>query len=391
MASPGSLKQSFDNKTHAPRIDLGSLFPHPVRMANTFGHLFRITTWGESHGGGVGVVVDGCPPRLKLSEADIQPDLDRRRPGQSRIVTPRKESDTVQILSGTFEGRTLGTPISMWVKNEDQRSEAYSEMSTKFRPSHADYTYQAKFGIRAWPGGGRTSARETIGRVAAGAVAKKILRELFGVETLAYVKQVQRIAAEVDPEKVRFKDIESNIVRCPDAAVAEKMIRLIERTRAAGDSVGGIIEGVARGVPPGWGEPVFDRLEADLAKAMLSLPATKAFEVGSGFGGVLLTGREHNDAFRMRGGKVRTTTNRSGGIQGGISNGETIYFRVAFKPTATIFHEQDTVDVNFKNTTLKPRGRHDACVLPRAVPMVEAMTALVLVDHALRHKAQCGF
>jgi len=359
-------------------------------MGNSFGQLFRITTWGESHGGGVGVVVDGCPPRLKLTEADIQPDLDRRRPGQSRIVTPRKESDTVQILSGTFEGKTLGTPISMWVKNEDHRSEAYTEMATKFRPSHADYTYFAKFGIRAWPGGGRTSARETIGRVAAGAIAKKILRERFGVETLAYVKQVQRLVASVNPEKIKLQDIESNIVRCPDRAMAEKMIRLIERTRKAGDSVGGIIEGVARGVPPGWGEPVFDRLEADLAKAMLSLPATKAFEIGSGFGGVLLTGLQHNDAFRMRGGKVRTVTNRSGGVQGGISNGETIFFRVAFKPTATVMHPQDTVSVDFQNTTLKGRGRHDPCVLPRAVPMVEAMTALVLVDHALRHQARCG-
>ncbi|HEX7469879.1 MAG TPA: chorismate synthase [Verrucomicrobiae bacterium] len=358
-------------------------------MANTFGQLFRITTWGESHGGGVGVVVDGCPPRLKLTEADIQPDLDRRRPGQSKIVTPRKESDTVQILSGTFEGKTLGTPISMWVKNEDARPDAYSEMKTKFRPSHADYTYFAKFGIRAWPGGGRTSARETVGRVAAGAIAKKILSERFGVEVLSYVKQVQRIIADVDPEKVKLKDIESNIIRCPDQATAEKMIRLVEKMRRAGDSVGGIIEGVARGVPPGWGEPVFDRLEADLAKAMLSLPATKAFEIGSGFGGILLTGREHNDLFRMRGGKVHTTTNRSGGIQGGISNGETIFFRVAFKPTATVMHEQDTVSEDFKNTTLKGRGRHDPCVLPRAVPMVEAMTALVLVDHALRHKAQC--
>jgi chorismate synthase len=358
-------------------------------MANTFGQLFRITTWGESHGGGVGVVVDGCPPRLKLTEADIQPDLDRRRPGQSKIVTPRKEADTVQILSGTFEGKTLGTPISMWVKNEDARPEAYTEMETKFRPSHADYTYFAKFGIRAWPGGGRTSARETIGRVAAGAIARKILRERFGVEVLSYVKQVQRLIAYVDPDKVRFKDIESNIVRCPDKAMAAKMIRLIEKIRKAGDSLGGIIEGVARGVPPGWGEPVFDRLEADLAKAMLSLPATKAFEIGSGFGGILLTGREHNDLFRMRGGKVHTTTNRSGGIQGGISNGETIFFRVAFKPTATVMHEQDTVSEDFKNTTLKGRGRHDPCVLPRAVPMVEAMTALVLVDHALRHKAQC--
>jgi chorismate synthase len=359
-------------------------------MGNSFGQLFRITTWGESHGGGVGVVVDGCPPRLKLTEADIQPDLDRRRPGQSKIVTPRKESDIVQILSGTFEGRTLGTPISMMVRNEDARSEAYNEMATKFRPSHADYTYQAKFGIRAWPGGGRTSARETIGRVAAGAIAKKLLREQHGVEVLAYVKQVQRIVAEVDVEKVKFRDVESNIVRCPDRATAEKMIRLIERTRAAGDSVGGIVEGVARGVPAGWGEPVFDRLEADLAKAMLSLPASKAFEIGSGFGGIELTGLQHNDAFRMKGGRVRTVTNRSGGIQGGISNGETIYFRVAFKPVATVMHPQDTVSVDFKNTTLKGRGRHDPCVLPRAVPMVEAMCALVLADHALRHKAQCG-
>jgi chorismate synthase len=359
-------------------------------MANSFGHLFRITTWGESHGGGVGVVVDGCPPRLKLSEADIQPDLDRRRPGQSKIVTPRKETDTVQILSGTFEGRTLGTPISLWVKNEDARSEAYTEMATKFRPSHADYTYFAKFGIRAWPGGGRTSARETIGRVAAGAIAKKILRERFGVEVLAYVKQVQKLVAEVNPETVKAKQIESNIVRCPDAAAAPKMIRLIEKMRREGNSVGGIVEGAARGVPPGWGEPVFDRLEADLAKAMLSLPASKGFDIGSGFGGIILTGLEHNDPFRMKGGRVRTVTNRSGGIQGGITNGETIYFRVAFKPVATVMHEQDTVDVRFQNTTLKGRGRHDPCVLPRAVPMVEAMTALVLVDHALRQQAQCG-
>jgi chorismate synthase len=359
-------------------------------MANTFGQLFRITTWGESHGGGVGVVVDGCPPRLKLSATDLQPDLDRRRPGQSRIVTPRKESDTVQILSGTFGGKTLGTPISLWVKNEDQRSEAYDEMAEKFRPSHADYTYFAKFGIRAWPGGGRSSARETVGRVAAGAIAKKILREQFGVEVLAYVKQVQRITGRVDAAKVRLKDIEANIVRCPDPGAAAKMVRLIEKARRAGDSVGGVIEGVARGVPPGWGEPVFDRLEADLAKAMLSLPATKGFEVGSGFGGTLLTGLQHNDAFRMKGGKVHTVTNRSGGIQGGISNGEPVFFRVAFKPTATVMHEQDTVSVGLKNTTLKGRGRHDPCVLPRAVVVVEAMTALVLVDHALRQRAQCG-
>src|SRR5436190_1236466 len=359
-------------------------------MANSFGQLFRIATWGESHGGGVGVVVDGCPPRLELTEADIQPDLDRRRPGQSKIVSPRKEADTVQILSGVFEGKTLGTPISMWVKNEDARREAYTEMATKFRPSHADYTYQVKFGIRAWPGGGRTSARETIGRVAAGAIAKKILRERYGVEVLAFVKQVQRITSEVDVEKVRSREIEANIVRCPDPKAAEKMIALIEATRQAGDTIGGIVEGVARGLPPGWGEPVFDRLEADLAKAMLSLPASKGFDIGSGFDGIVLTGMQHNDPFRAKGKKVYTTSNRSGGIQGGISNGQTIYFRVAFKPVATVMHEQDTVDIELTNTSIKARGRHDPCVLPRAVPMVEAMTALVLIDHALRQKAQCG-
>ena len=360
-----------------------------TRMGNSFGHLFRITTWGESHGGGVGVVVDGCPPRLELTEADIQPDLDRRRPGQSSIVTPRKESDAVQILSGTFEGKTLGTPISMWVRNEDTRPEAYTEMATKFRPSHADYTYFAKFGIRNWQGGGRSSARETIGRVAAGAIAKKLLSERYGVEVLAYVKQVQRIVVEVNRDKVTAAEIESNIVRCPDIKTAARMIELIEEMRKAGDSVGGIVEGIARGVPPGWGEPVFDRLEADLGKAMLSLPASKGFDVGSGFDSILLTGTQHNDPFRMEGDRVRTTSNRSGGIQGGISNGETIYFRVAFKPVATVMHEQDTVSTDLKDTTLKARGRHDPCVLPRAVPMVEAMTALVLVDHALRHKAQC--
>ncbi len=358
-------------------------------MANTFGQLFRVTTWGESHGGGVGAVVDGCPPRLPLTEADIQPDLDRRRPGQSPLVTPRKESDTVNILSGTFEGLTLGTPIALWVKNEDARPEAYAEMATKFRPSHADYTYHVKYGIRAWPGGGRSSARETVGRVAAGAIARKLLRTRWGVEILAAVIQVQDLRAEVDPDQFTLAAVESNPVRCPDPLVAEAMARLIEQRRAEGDSVGGIILGVARGVPAGWGEPVFDRLEADLAKAMLSLPAAKGFDIGSGFDGVRLTGRTHNDAFRNVGGRVRTVTNRSGGVQGGISNGETVYFRVAFKPVATIMHEQETVDVHFQNTTLKGRGRHDPCVLPRAVPMVEAMTALVLADHALRHHAQC--
>lgn len=358
-------------------------------MGNVFGHLFRISTWGESHGGGVGVVVDGCPPRLSLSEADIQPELDRRRPGQSRLVTPRKESDTVQILSGVFEGMTLGTPISMMVRNEDARPEAYSEMAHKFRPSHADYTYQAKYGIRNWQGGGRSSARETIGRVAAGAIAKKLLRQM-GVEVLAYVKQVHRVVAQVDPLQVTLAEVEANDVRCPDTAAVPEMIRIIEQVRNEGDTVGGIVECVARGVPPGWGEPVFDRLEADLAKAMLSLPATKAFEIGSGFGCVTMTGREHNDAFRLVDGKVHTTSNRSGGVQGGISNGEPVIFRVAFKPVATVMHEQDTVDADLHETTLKGRGRHDPCVLPRAVPIVEAMTALVLVDHALRHRAQTG-
>jgi len=360
------------------------------KMANSFGECFRITTWGESHGGGVGVVIDGCPPRLELTEADVQPDLDRRRPGQSSIVTPRKEADRVQILSGTFEGKTLGTPISMWVKNEDARPEAYSEMAVKFRPSHADYAYQAKYGIRNWQGGGRSSARETIGRVAAGAVAKKILREQFGIQVLACVSQVQNIKAQIDVNTLTSEQIEANMIRCPDPEAARAMIELIESIRAKGDSVGGIVTGVARGVPPGWGEPVFDRLHADLGKAMLSLPACKGFDIGSGFDCVAMTGSEHNDPFRMKDGRVRSESNRSGGIQGGISNGETIYFRAAFKPVATIMLEQQTVDAQLKETTLKGRGRHDPCVLPRAVPVVEAMCALVLADHALRHRAQCG-
>lgn len=359
-------------------------------MGNTFGQVFRVTTWGESHGGAVGVVIDGCPPLINLTEADIQPEMDRRKPGQSRIVTARKESDTVKILSGTFEGKTLGTPICILVKNEDARPEAYLEIKDKFRPSHADYTYFIKYGIVNWQGGGRASARETVGRVAAGAVAKKILRERYGVEIVAYVKQLKHIIAEVDREKVSLEQVESNPVRCPDSKAAKKMIRLIDKTRLAGDTVGGIIECVARNVPPGWGDPVFDKLQADLAKAMLSLPAAKGFDIGSGFDCVKFTGKEHNDPFRAKNGRVRTLTNYSGGIQGGISNGETIYFRVAFKPVATIMLEQQTVDKNFKNTTIKCRGRHDPCVLPRAVPIVEAMTAIVLLDHALLHQAQCG-
>lgn len=360
----------------------------PVGMASTFGTLFRISTWGESHGGGVGVVIDGCPPRLPLSEADIQPDLDRRRPGQSDIVTPRKESDTCTILSGVFRGLTLGTPISIMVRNSDARPEAYREMETHFRPSHADFTYQAKYGVRNWEGGGRSSARETIGRVAAAAVAKKVLSLMHpGLEILAWVSAVHDITSLVDAGAVGREDIEANPVRCPDPLAAAAMADRIRAARAAGDSVGGVIEGLVRGCPPGLGEPVFDRLEADLAKAMLSLPATKGFEVGSGFAGACMTGSEHNDPYRMEAGRVRTCGNRSGGVQGGISNGEPITFRVAFKPTATISQSQATVTAAGEDSTLAARGRHDPCVLPRAVPIVEAMTALVLCDHALRQRA----
>lgn len=358
-------------------------------MGSHFGTLFRISTWGESHGGGVGVVIDGCPPRLPLTEEDIQPDLDRRRPGQSDIVTPRKESDTCRILSGVFRGVTLGTPISILVPNTDARPEAYSEMETHFRPSHADFTYQAKYGVRNWEGGGRSSARETIGRVAAGAVAKKILRTLHpGLEILSWVSEIHDIASAVDPDAVTFAEIESNAVRCPDSAAAARMIARIKEVRSEGDSVGGTIQSVIRGCPVGLGEPVFDRLEADLAKAMLSLPATKGFEIGSGFAGTRLRGSEHNDAYVVRDGGVRTATNRSGGVQGGISNGEPIVFRVAFKPTATIAKPQETVTTEGAESTLAARGRHDPCVLPRAVPMVEAMAALVLCDHLLRQRAQ---
>ena len=360
-------------------------------MSSQLGQLFRISTWGESHGGGVGVTIDGCPPRIALSEADIQKDLDRRRPGQSEIVTPRAEEDKCRILSGVFEGRTLGTPICVAVMNKDARPEAYTEMEHTFRPSHADYTYEAKYGIRNWQGGGRSSARETIGRVAAAAVAKKVLAQLYpALEIVAYVKSIHELEAVVDPAQVTFEQAESNIVRCPDADAAARMIEFIKQVRSEGDSVGGVIECVIRNVPVGLGEPVFDKLEADLAKAMMSLPATKGFEIGSGFGGTKLRGTEHNDAFVMEGGRVRTETNRSGGIQGGISNGEPIFFRIAFKPTATVFQAQKTVTKSGEETELKARGRHDACVLPRAVPMVDAMAALVLCDHALRQRAQCG-
>jgi chorismate synthase len=337
------------------------------------------------------VIVDGCPPRLPLHVEEIQAELDRRRPGQSAITTQRREADAVEILSGVHDGLTIGTPIAMVVRNQDQRGGDYEEMKTKYRPSHADYTYQAKFGIRAWQGGGRASARETIGRVAAGAIARKVLESLApGLQIVAYVKQVQALEAAVDPETVTREAVEANIIRCPEAAMAERMIALVDGARKAGDSLGGVVEAAARGVPAGWGDPVFDKLDADLAKAMLSLPAAKGFEIGSGFRGTQLSGIQHNDPFYSADGKVRTRTNRSGGVQGGISNGESILVRVAFKPTATILREQETVDVDGNETTIKARGRHDPCVLPRAVPIVEAMIALVLADHALRQRGQCG-
>ncbi|NJL01725.1 MAG: chorismate synthase [Spirulinaceae cyanobacterium RM2_2_10] len=360
-------------------------------MGSTFGSLFRVTTFGESHGGAVGVVVDGCPPRLEIAPDEIQFELNRRRPGQSKITTPRRESDTCEILSGVFEGKTLGTPITIMVRNKDARPQDYEEMRDKYRPSHADATYDAKYGIRNWQGGGRASARETIGRVAAGAIAKKILRQAAGIEVVAYVKRIQMLEAHIDPDTVTLEQVERNIVRCPDAECAERMIDLIDTARRELNSLGGVVECAARSVPRGLGEPVFDKLEADLAKAVMSLPATKGFEIGSGFAGVLLTGREHNDEFVVGAtGDIRTATNRSGGIQGGISNGETIVLRAAFKPTATIGQVQNTVTRAGEPTTLAAKGRHDPCVLPRAVPMVEAMVALVLCDHLLRNQGQCA-
>lgn len=351
-------------------------------MGNTFGRLFRVTTFGESHGVCVGAVIDGCPAGLGLSVDDIQVELDRRRPGQSAITTQRKESDTVRIVSGTFEGRTLGTPLTLIVDNADHKSGDYDELRHVYRPSHADYTYQAKFGHRAHPGGGRASARETIGRVAAGAVAAKLL-QVQGVEVRGWVRSVADIEATVDPEdpSITLERIESNILRCPDAAVAAQMETAVRQARKDGDSLGGVVECVARGVPAGLGEPVFDKLEARLAAALLSIPACKGFEVGSGFSGTRMRGSAHNDAFYAAAdGRIRTRTNFSGGIQGGISNGETLVLRAAFKPTATIMQDQETVKADGTATVYKGRGRHDPCVLPRAVPIVEAMVRLVLTD-----------
>lgn len=357
-------------------------------MGNSFGSLFKISSWGESHGGGIGVVIDGCPPRLPLNEDDVQPFLNRRRPGQSKITTPRDEDDRVEIISGVFEGMTLGTPLAMLVRNKDARPQAYDEMKSKFRPSHADYTYQKKYGHRNHEGGGRSSARETIARVAAGAIAQKLLgMEQVSIST--YVERIHDIQAPNLEDIPSLNEIEASPTRCPDPETASLMEARVLEAKKSGDSVGGSVLCRVKGLPVGWGSPVFDRLEADLAKAMLSLPATKGFEIGSGFQGTFLKGSEHNDLFENMGGEIRTTTNLSGGVQGGISNGEELYFRVAFKPTATVLKPQQTVDDEGKNTELMGRGRHDPCVLPRAVPIVEAMTALVLIDHRMRHHAQC--
>ena len=355
---------------------------------NIFGELFRISTFGESHGGAVGVVVDGCPSGLEISQAEIQAELDRRKPGQSDITTPRKEEDTIHILSGVFEGKTTGTPILMLAHNKDVRSQDYNNLKELYRPSHADFTYEAKYGGRDWRGSGRASARETLARVAAGALARKYLREQAGVEIVSYVEQVGAISANLDFEQVQARDVESTIVRCPDPVAAPKMIDLIREVQADGDSIGGVIRCVIRNCPRGLGEPVFDKLHADLGKAMLSINAVKGFEIGLGFGAVHLRGSQHNDPFVIdEDGEVATHSNNAGGVLGGISSGETITCRVAFKPVATIAKEQDTVTTSGKPTKLAASGRHDPCVLPRAVPIVDAMAALVLMDHFLRQRA----
>lgn len=357
---------------------------------NSFGQLFRITTFGESHGGGVGVVVDGCPPNLEISERDIQNELDRRRPGQSSITSPRKEADTIHILSGVFEGKTTGTPILLLAHNEDARPEDYNNLIDVYRPGHADFTYDIKYGIRDPRGSGRASARETLARVAAGAIAAKYLKEKYGVEFLSFVEKVGDIESSVDFNAVTKEQVEANIVRCPDQKSAEKMIALIESVRNDGDSIGGVVRGIIRNVPAGLGEPVFDKIPADLSKAMMSINATKGFEFGSGFAGTRLRGSEHNDEFYVAAdGKIRTKTNKAGGTLGGITTGENIYFRVAFKPVSTIRKKQNTVNKYKKSVELEAAGRHDPCVLPRAVPIVDAMAALVIMDHVMRSGKNC--
>ena len=351
---------------------------------NTFGKIFKITTCGESHGGCVAGIIDGCPAGLELSEADIQSDLDRRKPGQSALTTPRSEADEITILSGVFEGRTTGTPILLLAKNKDANPSDYDQLKDKFRPSHADYTYITKYGFRDWRGSGRASARETLARVAAGAVAKKFLKQQAGIEFISYVEQVGSIKSDIAYQDVTYEMIESNLIRCPDQSKAAEMISLVEQIRDAGDSIGGVIRGVIRNVPAGLGEPVFDKVAAELGKGILSINAVKGFEFGSGFAGVELKGSEHNDTFYNDHGVVRTKTNYSGGTQGGISNGEDIHFRVAFKPVATIMKEQDTLNEKLEDVKLMASGRHDPCVLPRAVPIVDAMAALVIADLFLR-------
>ncbi len=353
-------------------------------MGNSFGRLFRITTYGESHGTAIGVIIDGCPAGLAIDEDLIQDELTRRKPGQSRITTQRKEDDRFEIQSGVFEGRTTGTPISLVIYNKDQKSKDYSHIADKFRPSHADFTYHEKYGVRDYRGGGRSSARETAARVAAGAIAKQLLKE-SGMEITAYVSQVGDISAP-DYKKMDLSLIEDNIVRCPDTNTAEKMIQLIDKVRKDRDTIGGVVTCIAAGVPAGLGEPVFDKLHAELGKAMLSINAVKGFEYGSGFEGTRMRGSAHNDEFFEEKGKVRTKTNFSGGIQGGISNGEDIYFNVAFKPVATIMQDQESVNEQGEPVTVSGKGRHDPCVVPRAVPIVEAMAALVIADHYLINK-----
>lgn len=352
---------------------------------NSFGEVFRITTYGESHGTSIGAIVDGCPAGLELTESDIQRELDRRKPGQSHLTTPREEKDTIHIESGIFSGRTTGTPIMMMAYNTNTRSEDYNELSQLYRPSHADYTYEAKYGIRDSNGSGRASARETLARVAGGAIAQKILA-LSDITIVSFVERVGHIRADIDPLDVTREQVDTSLVRCPDSAASDSMQQLIEEVRADDDSIGGVIRTVIRNVPAGLGEPVFDRLPADLAKAMLSINATKGFEYGSGFDGVSMRGSQHNDPFIQEEGRVHTVTNNSGGIQGGISNGMPILFRTAFKPVATIGKTQRTITKSGEPVTLNAEGRHDPCVLPRAVPVVDAMAALVLTDHFLRQR-----
>ena len=354
-------------------------------MGNSFGKLFRIHTYGESHGSALGVVIDGCPAGLEIDEHFIQSELDRRKPGQSKITTQRKESDEFEILSGVFEGKSTGTPISILIRNRDQKSKDYSHISDKYRPSHADFTYQAKYGHRDFRGGGRSSARETVARVAAGAIAKTLLSK-SDISVHAYVSQVGELTLTEPYGRLDLSQTDNNIVRCPDAQMAEKMIALIDETRKNRDTIGGVITGVIKGVPAGLGEPVFDKLHAELGKAMLSINAVKGFEFGSGFQGVKMNGSAHNDLFYEEDGKVKTKTNFSGGIQGGISNGQDIYFNVAFKPVATIMQDQESINETGESVTVSGKGRHDPCVVPRAVPIVEAMSALVIADYLLISK-----